>query len=99
VGAEIWKKILGIVLWVGGGGARRTSLASSRVNRTRLDWRGFAASAEIAAAAAAVTATTSGSVMVVACEVSMAEESKTDDGSGEPDCCRGWSWEGGADFE
>ena len=41
---------------------------------------------EAAAAAAAVTATTSGSVIVVAWDVSMAEESKSADGSGDADC-------------
>lgn len=68
-----------------------TSLASSRVNLGRVTGRARGPSVAVAAAAAAVTLTTSGSVMFVACEVSMAEESKSEDGSGEAvcRCCSG----------
>lgn len=67
-----------------GVGKCNTSLACSRVNRGR---GGMGVAVDAAAAAAAATmAATSGSVMVVACEVSTVELSKTEDGSGEADC-------------
>jgi len=79
---ELWKTD-------GKGWVWHTSLASSRVNRGRVaPGRDVGLSVEAAAAAAAVTATTSGSVMVVAWDVSTAEVSKSEDGSGEPECRR-----------
>lgn len=69
-------------------GSGRTSRASSRVNRGRVAGRGMGPSVEAAADAAGVTATTSGSVTVVAWEVSMTDESKREDSSGEADCRR-----------
>lgn len=62
----------------------RASLASSRVSRGRVGRRAKVPSREIVGAGA-VVAPMSSSVAVVSWEVSMAEESKTDEGSGEAD--------------
>lgn len=68
------------------GGYGRTSLACSRVKRGRVGKRGMDSvlSAETAAEGAIIPS----SQMVVVCDVSMAEVSKIEDGSGDTDCCR-----------